>query len=81
MRLTNLSDGHGFATKIVFSILRTATRQPVPDMIKVFDYRPDFFGTPMRSIAHRALRGPSAWSVADRELMAAFVSNVNACDY
>ena len=26
---------------------------------------------------HEAMRGPSAWPVADRELMAAFVSKVN----
>jgi len=27
------------------------------------------------------MRGPSAWSVADRELMAAFVSKVNECAF
>ncbi|MGY1967294.1 MULTISPECIES: hypothetical protein [Nocardia] len=27
------------------------------------------------------MRGPSAWSVADRELMAAFVSKVNGCTF
>jgi AhpD family alkylhydroperoxidase len=27
------------------------------------------------------MRGPSSWSVADRELMAAYVSRVNACEF
>jgi AhpD family alkylhydroperoxidase len=30
-----------------------------------------------KKFTHEAMRGPSAWSVADRELMAAFVSKVN----
>jgi uncharacterized peroxidase-related enzyme len=44
-------------------------------------YRPDFFGKHMKAITHEAMRGPSAWSVGDRELMAAFVSKVNACEF
>jgi hypothetical protein len=44
-------------------------------------YRPDFYGTPMREIAQEAMRGPSAWSVADRELMAAIVSKMNECEF
>jgi len=27
------------------------------------------------------LRGPSGWSIGDRELMAAFVSRTNACEF
>ncbi len=27
------------------------------------------------------MRGPSAWSVADRELMAAFVAKTNECEW
>ena len=35
----------------------------------------------MKNITHEAMRGPSTWSVGDRELMAAFVSKVNACEF
>ncbi len=35
----------------------------------------------MKSVTHEAMRGPSAWSVGDRELMAAFVSKANECEY
>jgi AhpD family alkylhydroperoxidase len=38
-------------------------------------------GTPMKELVHEAMSGPSAWSVADRELMAAFVSKVNDCEF
>src|SRR5262245_21959737 len=44
-------------------------------------YRPDFYGGPMKEFTHEAMRGPSAWSVADRELMAAFVSKTNECAF
>jgi hypothetical protein len=35
----------------------------------------------MRVVVHEAMRGPSAWSVGDRELMAAFVSKMNECEW
>ncbi|WP_210254853.1 carboxymuconolactone decarboxylase family protein [Methylocapsa sp. S129] len=35
----------------------------------------------MKAVTHEAMRGPSAWSVGDRELMAAFVSKINACEF
>jgi uncharacterized peroxidase-related enzyme len=43
--------------------------------------RADFYGAPMKLLVHEAMRGPSAWSVGDRELMAAFVSKVNECEF
>jgi uncharacterized peroxidase-related enzyme len=42
---------------------------------------PDFFGTPMKEVVHEAMRGPSARSVGDRELMAALVSKMNECEF
>jgi len=40
-------------------------------------YRPDFYGARAKEFTHEAMRGPSSWSVGDRELMAAYVSKVN----
>jgi uncharacterized peroxidase-related enzyme len=79
MRLTVLDKGHGFATKLLFGIIRMASRQPVLDVIKLVKYRPDFYGAPMQKVTHEAMRGPSPWSVGDRELMAAVVSQANDC--
>jgi uncharacterized peroxidase-related enzyme len=81
MRLAILERGHGFGTKALFVVIRAVSRQPVPDVLKLMMYRPDFFGNNMKAITHEAMRGPSAWSVGDRELMAATVSTVNACEY
>lgn len=81
MRLAILDTGHRFGTKALFALIRLVTRQPTPEVIKLVSYRPDFFGAPMKKVTQEAMRGPSAWSVGDRELMAAFVSRVNACEF
>jgi uncharacterized peroxidase-related enzyme len=81
MRLAILDSGHGFGTKALFAIIRAVSRQPTPEVVKLVMYRPDFFGKQMKAVTHEAMRGPSAWSVGDRELMAAFVSKVNACEF
>lgn len=81
MRLAILDRGHGFGTKALFAFIRLVTRQPIPEILKLVSYRPDFFGASMKKLTHEAMRGPSAWSVGDRELMAAFVSRVNACEF
>ena len=81
MRLAILDNGHSFITKALFAFIRAVSRQPVPEVVKLVKYRPDFFGTPMQRIVQEAMRGPSTWSVGDRELMAAFVSKVNECEF
>ena len=81
MRLAILDSGHGFGAKALFAFIRTVSRQPVPDVLKVMRYHPDFLGALLQNITQEAMRGPSEWSVGDRELMAAFVSKINACEY
>jgi len=80
MRLTILDSGHGVAMKGKFAVIRTVSGLPVPDAVKTNRYRPDFYGTPMRILTQEAMRGASAWSVGDRELMGASVSQVNKCE-
>jgi uncharacterized peroxidase-related enzyme len=80
MRLAILDSGHGLRTRVLFAIIRVVSRLPVPDAIKTNRYRPDFYGLPMRVVTQEAMRGPSAWSVGDRELMGACVSKMNECE-
>jgi uncharacterized peroxidase-related enzyme len=77
MRLDILNHGYGAGTKLLFGLIRLVTRHPVPDAARLVCYRPDFYGAHMKEITHEAMRGPSGWSVGDRELMAAHVSKVN----
>src|SRR5256885_118047 len=53
--------------------------QRLVDADNLASYRPDFYGG--GDLTHEAMRGPSAWSIGDRELMAAFVSKVNDCQF
>jgi uncharacterized peroxidase-related enzyme len=77
MRLGVLNHGYRPGTKLLFAVIRLASGQPLPDAAKLVFYRPDFYGSRAKRFTHEAMRGPSAWPVADRELMAAYVSKVN----
>ena len=81
MRLRILDSGHSFGTKALFALIRTVSRQPVLDVIKLVKYRADFYGDPMAAVTQDAMRGSSAWSVGDRELMAAFIAKTNQCEF
>ena len=81
MRLQILNDGHNFGYKLLFMLIRTVSRQPVLDVVKLAKYRPDFYGIPMSEVTQEAMRGPSTWSVAERELMAAFIAKTNHCEF
>ena len=79
MRLEVLDRGHRLGTKALFGMIRLVSRQPVVDAVKLAFYRPDFYGA--GDLTHEAMRGPSDWSVGDRELMAAFVAQANECPF
>jgi len=81
MRLDILDSGHAFKTKAFLAFIRLVSRQAVPDVVKTLTYRPDFFGNPMNVCFQTAMRGESPWSVGDRELMAAYVSKINECEF
>ena len=81
MRLEILNSGHSFKFKAMFTMMKLFTRQRVPDVVKTLTYRPDFFGNPLNECFQEAMRGTSPWSVGDRELMAAYVSKMNECEF
>lgn len=72
MRLQILDRGHSVPKKALLAIIRVVSGHPVVDAVKLAFYRPDFYGA--GALTHEAMRGPSDWSVGDRELMAAFVA-------
>jgi len=81
MRLGILNDGYGFGTRLLFSLIQVFSRQRLPDAARLTFYRPDFYGSYAKVLTHAAMRGQSAWSFAERELMAAYVSKVNDCPF
>jgi uncharacterized peroxidase-related enzyme len=81
MRLDILNHGYRPGTRLLFAVIRLFSGHPVPDAAKLVFYRPDFYGARAKEFTHEAMRGPSAWSVGDRELMAAYVSKVNGSEF
>lgn len=81
MRLNILNHGYKFGTKMLFSIIKLFSGYPLPDAAKIIFYRPNFYGNPAKRFTQQAMRGPSAWTVGDRELMAAYVSKQNECTF
>ena len=81
MRLEVLNRGYGPGPKVLFALIRLLSGHPVPDAAKLVFYRPGFYGSRAKKFTHEVMRGPSAWSVGDRELMAAYVSQANGCAF
>jgi hypothetical protein len=81
VRLGILDNGHTLGKKALMAFIRTVSRVPVADIVKMVLYRPDFLGTPLNNMVQEAMRGPSEWSVAEREMMAAYVSKTNQCEF
>ena len=79
MRLDILDNGHGRGTKALLGVIRVVSRQPVVDAVKLALYRKDFYGA--GDLTQEAMRGPSEWSVGDRELMAAYVAQAAASPF
>ena len=81
MRLAILDHGHPLRMKLLFVVIRVMSGFRAPDVVKTLRFRPEYFGGHMNRLFQEVMRGPSGWSVGDRELMAAFVSKINACDF
>jgi uncharacterized peroxidase-related enzyme len=53
----------------------------VPDVILACQHRPEFFGRAFLAWVDTAVRGRSHWTQAERELIAAVVSDRNRCQF
>lgn len=78
MRLKKVHRGHGLGDRLMFMVMRIVAGH-VPGVVRTLSYRRGFFGTPFSDLTEQVMRGPSAWSVGERELFAAFVSRLNQC--
>jgi hypothetical protein len=81
MRLKQVERGHRLPQKLLLGVIRMMTGRRAPDIIRTLFYRPELFGTHFRSCLQAVMRGPSEWSVGERELFAAFVSRKNQCPF
>jgi len=81
MRLRTVEHRHRLAQRLKLMLIALVSRRRVPDVVKTLLYRPEFFGRPMCAWTQVVMRGPSFWSVGERELFAAFTSRLNHCPF
>jgi hypothetical protein len=81
MRLQRVKTGHRLPQKLLLVVFRIVAHFEPPDVVKTLLYRPELFGRPYSRLAHTVMRGPSDWTVGERELFAAFVSRLNQCPF
>ena len=81
MRLDAVERGHRFPQKLQLGLIRLFSGRRAQDVVRTLLYRPGFFGGPFSAWTQAVMRGPSPWSVGERELFAAFVSRINRCRF
>jgi uncharacterized peroxidase-related enzyme len=80
MRLKAVERGHRLRERMILGIVRR-TMGEATDVQRVLFHRPEFLGRPLGDITHHAMRLPGDWSIAERELFAAYLSKQNGCDF
>ena len=81
MRLREIDRGDGLASRLLIGFISMVSGMRLPDAARVAFYHKEFFGAPMGAWTQAAMRGPSSWTVGERELMAALVAKWNSCDF
>lgn len=79
MRLQNVSNGHSLKQKVMLGMFRVMARRPIPDVIRVLLYRPEYMGDHLSALIHEGLRGDSEWTACERELFAAYTARLGDC--
>jgi hypothetical protein len=81
MRLNCVARGDRLLARLFYAFIRTRSGFRAPDVARTVRYRPLFFGRPHSAHTQAVMRGPSDWSIGERELFAAFVSRMNECHF
>ena len=81
MRLPEIERGDTLGNRMLIRMISLFAGYRLPDAARVAFYDKKFAGPALGAWTHRALRGPSSWSVSERELMAAMVATWNSCPF
>ena len=80
MRLPRVERGEG-ASRLILGVIRVMSGYRAPDVLRTIFFRKKLFGTPFSALVQQTLRGPSEWTVGEREMFASFVSDRNKCRF
>lgn len=80
MRLREVERGETLGKRLLIGLISLVSRMRLPDAARVAFYHASF-GRPLGAWTQAAMRGASAWTVGERELMAAMVAKWNACTF
>jgi uncharacterized peroxidase-related enzyme len=81
MRLPEVERGDSLRGRALIHLVSAVSRMRLPDAARVAFYHRDFVGPALGAWTQAAMRGPSVWSVGERELMAAMVATWNSCTF
>ena len=81
MRLNQIERGDRLGARILYAVIRAVSGFRAPDVVRTLNYRRHLFGTAHSEHTQTVMRGPSEWSIGDREIFAAFVSRMNECRF
>jgi hypothetical protein len=79
MRLGVVDSGHAPPEAAMLAEIRERSGREPLGVVKTLLYRPELFGYPFSDTLDDVMRGPSDWSAGERELFAAFTSQLNQC--
>lgn len=81
MRLPEVERGDTARHRLLIRMISRFAGYRLPDAARVAFYDRAFAGPALGAWTQRTMRGPSDWSVAQRELMAAMVASWNSCPF
>jgi uncharacterized peroxidase-related enzyme len=80
MRLPEIDRGDSLGNRLLISFISLVAGMRLPDAARVAFYHREFLGV-LGEWTQATMRGPSPWSVGERELMAALVAKWNSCAF
>ena len=80
MRLREVERGDSLVSRWLIRLISIASGMRLPDAARVAVYHRDF-GRPLGAWTQATMRGPSPWTVGERELMASMVARWNSCTF
>lgn len=81
IRLAEVERGDSFGHRLLIRLISRFAGYRLPDAARVAFYDTTFVGPQLSQWTQTTMRGPSAWTVSERELMAAAVASWNSCPF